>query len=1103
MMQPSLFDRRSEAVSALPDQAARDFALDPRNDVVLEASAGTGKTSVLVGRYVRLIDAGVAPRHLLAITFTRKAAAEMRGRVLAELRRRAGERTLSAPAARVLQDQLTELHISTIDAFCFSLLREFPLEAGVDPAFEVADDTDSARFVTEAVDVTLRAARALVPHDERVRLLLARLKPSVLRAALADLIDRRHVAVPAVAAFVRDRAAPERAADAAAAFADRLRGIVGSRHRSALMDDGPLGSPEFHWLLADLVQLDAGGEVDAARVHQIRRRLERYFLTRGGTPRKRLASSLGQDGFASPAARKRHEQAVQALAPLVLEGLAALQADVNGLLARGLQRVLAMAVDRYERLLDEHALLDFPGLLDRSVRLLSRQEEFARSRLKLQSRFHHVLIDEFQDTSRPQWRLMELLVDAWGEGEGVTDAPTSIFIVGDRKQSIYRFRQAEVTLLDEAARKISLLRPGRTVRQAISASFRAVPELLAFINALAESIQSGDPTDERFVFTDTDRFPIPAVAAGALRDGQPVLGIIAEASMPAAADAIAAEVKRLLATAVVRDRHGAPRPIRPEDIAILFRARTGHQYFEEALEARGIRTYVYKGLGFFDAPEVQDLQALLRFLAQPDSDLRAAELLRSRLVRVSDDALARLAPGLARAIRDPSFEAPPLDQIDAQLLCAVRAAVPAWLELGDRVTPSELVDRVLRDTAYAFEMRGRRQLQARENVKKLRGLIRRIESRGYATLGRLSAYFEALRVGDESHAVLAASGSVNLMTIHAAKGLEFPVVFVVNLHLAGKGPLPGVSVVDRGPGGRPEVAFGPSEATALEEQREREELRRLLYVAVTRARDRLYFSAEVDVDSGLKRSPRSLAGLLPANLAAVFGAAPLSSPSNRVSWETGQGRFEISVCRPSGDPSDLPRAERQLVSDELIGPLPPIATATRRRLVGASAVGRAAAGDGPASEPAALGADRLTGTLVHRLFQRRIDPACGLSVIADTVLALARPEELVDIVDRARLGAAAARLYVAMRDRPDVAGLLGSGTCLYELPVSFAPPDRSDCLIRSVIDCVVLTPDGGATVVEFKTGSPRASDAAQAEVYRRAVASALKNDRVTIRILYP
>ena len=156
-MQSNLFDGPDDATpdgAPLPDQAARNFASDPTQHVVLEASAGTGKTRVLVDRYVRLIRQGVAPRHILAVTFTRKAAAEMRERILEQLRPEASHAVLA------------EIQVATIDAFCFGLLREFPLEAGVDPGFEIADETEMARFATEALDVTMRIARGVVVRTQ-------------------------------------------------------------------------------------------------------------------------------------------------------------------------------------------------------------------------------------------------------------------------------------------------------------------------------------------------------------------------------------------------------------------------------------------------------------------------------------------------------------------------------------------------------------------------------------------------------------------------------------------------------------------------------------------------------------------------------------------------------------------------------------------------------------------------------------------------------------------------------------------------------------------------------------------------------------------------
>jgi ATP-dependent helicase/nuclease subunit A len=1107
MKRPSLFDLPAEEIVTTPDQAARDFAVDPANDVVLEASAGTGKTRVLVARYVRLIEAGVDPRHILAMTFTRKAAAEMRDRVLALLRRRAQEGALAPDRWRDLRDRIGDIQISTIDAFCFGLLREFPLEADVDPAFEIADETEMARFANEALDLTLRVARGLVTDDEHVRLLFARVKQPVLREAIGALLDRRHVALPAAADFVRRQTAAPTAAIAAQAFVNRLRDrLDGCADRSALINDGPLRSPEFAWLHGDLTALDdlaarLAGNGDApegpAQVQQLRRRLERYFLTKAGDPRRKLGSEFPPAQFVSADARRRHEQAVVALAPAIHETFERLDADINGLLARGLLRLLAIAADFYERLLEEHALLDFAGMLARSVRLLERQEEFARSRLKLQSRYHHVLVDEFQDTSRLQWRLVELLIDAWGEGEGIAESPTSIFVVGDRKQSIYRFRHAEVTLLDEAARKIGALRGRRTVRQAITASFRAVPELLAFVNTAAHEMQSTQDLDERFTYGEADRFDIPPVGPGAMRDGQPVLGVISSTSMAESAAAVAAEIDRLLGSGVVRDRTGTSRPVRPDDVAILFRARAGHRYFEEALEARGIRTYVYKGLGFFDAPEVQDLQALLRFLAQPESDLRAAEFLRSRFVRLSDTALTRLAPAFSKALLGPAPEelpdVPGLDDLDRDLLGHARLGVARWIDLTDRVPASELIDLILRESAYAFEMRGRRLEQARENVKKVRALVRRVENRGYATVGRLAEYFDTLRAGDESNAIVEAAGAVNLMTIHAAKGLEFPIVFVVNLHVGGRGRPGGFSVIDRGPDGKPEVAFNATAGTRLEELREAEELRRLFYVAMTRARDRLYLAAEVDTKGKLRRSARSLAALLPGSLAEIFTGAALPA-ADAVSWETPHGTFTFRVCRPGLIEVAGPvRAEG---SDPLpVRALEPEAQPIR-------AVTEPVPSDQSALARSVMTRERLAGTIVHRLMQRSLDPATDEASLRPLVPSLLRTTELVDVDDLEALTTDAVALYAGLSRQEGLAELLRSGRCHYEVPFSFEPPDRPGELVRGVIDCLVEAPDGRMTVIEFKTGGPRPEHQAQAEVYAKALANVLSAPKIHVRVVY-
>jgi ATP-dependent helicase/nuclease subunit A len=616
-------------------------------------------------------------------------------------------------------------------------------------------------------------------------------------------------------------------------------------------------------------------------------------------------------------------------------------------MSRGVWRIFAIAMQQYRHTLESHALLDFSGVLERAVQLLKDMDEFAESRLRLEARHRHVLVDEFQDTSHAQWELVRQLVKSWGEGFGAADdaIPPSIFIVGDRKQSIYGFRDADAAMVDEAAAFIDVLRPGGAPRQAITVSFRSAPQILAFVNDVFTAIVGGDPSAaarrDAFRYGDHDRFPVDvetvrlkpdatntdtvrlkpdatntdtvrlkpdatttgpdATATPGVDTPDPedrAVRFIAGDTVQAAADAVADEIVRLLSGTTVRDRTtGVAREAGAADMAILFRSRDSHRDFEAALDRRGVSTYVYKGLGFFDADEIQDVVALLRYLADPWSDLRAATLLRSRIVRLSDAAVARLGKASADAILsvDPRADLARLDDEDRRVLDLLRGAVPRWLGWVDRLAPSELLDAVLHETAYAFELRGPRRRQARENVKKLRGLIRRAQNRGYATLARIADHLERLAVGDESNAAIDAIDAVSLMTVHAAKGLEFPIVFVVNMGRGTGGARAPIRVTDDAAGDA-SVAIADYQSDADDDvtAREREETKRLLYVALTRARDRLFLSATVK-DGACRMGRGSLGEVLPASVRAMFitaaverGAAPavprlVSPPAVQVS----------------------------------------------------------------------------------------------------------------------------------------------------------------------------------------------------------------------------
>jgi len=892
----------------VPDAEARRSAVDPSQNIVLEASAGTGKTRVLVERYVNLVRAGIEPDHILAITFTRKAAAEMRQRIIERLKDASRLSELDAARWRDVKERLGDIAVSTIDAFCLSLLREFPLEANVDPGFDLADDTEIPRLVDAALDQALRICRAIAKDDEDVALVFAQLGERRLRSGIAALLDRRLVAPHALRRFLQKGPRELTAAGACEAAAARLRDVfAGVRDGlDRFLDDGPRRHRQFAMLAGDLRALTRSPErlalqkpsakAGALQTHAFRNfvdRLRAYFLTQEGKPR---SEKFAGTGFTSADcdtedAWRRHRASAAQVAPAVAEAIKAFRRDLNAVMARGVWRIFAVALRQYRQTLDAHALLDFSGVLERAVELLKDMDEFAESRLRLESRHRHVLVDEFQDTSRAQWELVRQLVRSWGEGFGAAadSLPPSIFIVGDRKQSIYGFRDADAAIVDEAAAFIQTLRPEGSPRRAITVSFRSDPAILAFVNDVFAEIACGDARRDGFRYDERDRFPINIDTAtgcdrfpidtdlGSVRlQPDHAVQFIAGETVRDCADRTAVEIVRLLAGTSVRDKtSGIRRDARPADIAILFRSRDSHREFESALERRDIPTYVYKGLGFFDADEIQDVVALLRYLADPLSDLRAAALLRSRVVRLSDAAVAALGDAPADAIlgTTPPLAESLLGDEDRRVLDLVRRSVPRWLAWVDRLSPAELVDAVLGEAAYAYELRGARRRQARENLKKLRAMIRRAQNRGYATLARIAEHLERLAVGDESNAAIDACDAVSLMTVHAAKGLEFPIVFVVNMGRGTGGVRAPIRVSDAADEASVAIADYQSEADEDARARDREETKRLLYVALTRARDRLYLSATV-AGGVCRTGPGSLGEVLPASIKArLTGAA--------------------------------------------------------------------------------------------------------------------------------------------------------------------------------------------------------------------------------------
>ncbi|PYR65262.1 MAG: hypothetical protein DMF88_20455, partial [Acidobacteria bacterium] len=409
-----------------------------------------------------------------------------------------------------------------------------------------------------------------------------------------------------------------------------------------------------------------------------------------------------------------------------------------------------------------------------------------------------------------------------------------------------------------------------------------------------------------------------------------------------------------------------------------------------------------------------------------------------------------------------------------------------WRGLVDRMPPAELLDLVLAESAYFVEMRGPRLPQARENLKKIRALIRRIQNRGYATLGRIAAHLDRLAVGDESNAVIDALDAVNLMTVHASKGLEFPVVFVVNLARGTGNFRDPIRVVAGAGGDEVSVAAGDFRSDADEDAvaRDKEETKRLLYVALTRARDRLYLGSVLK-EGRLQPGRGSLAEVLPPSLIDLFAG-------NAAEWLASSGtihRFHRCEPRTSEPPTlEPPNPEPPITVMPLIDQAP-------ARLSVASAI---AAATEMRAHAAPL-SDRLIGTLVHRLLQR-VGFTHSTDTIRDIALRLVRDAEIDESEGVDGVVDAAVAAYASICARADVRELYAAGRTLHEVPFTTAIDGR---IVRGTVDCLIETASDRFTLLEFKTGRPRPEHRAQLEIYVQAMRQAFPAVTVDARLVYP
>ncbi|MGH7780758.1 MAG: UvrD-helicase domain-containing protein [Candidatus Binataceae bacterium] len=845
----------AKIAGTIADQAARDaIASDLEATIVVEAAAGTGKTTALVSRIVAVIASGRGTlAHIVAVTFTEKAAGELKLRLRAEIERARNDDSLDQESRDRLGGALRELEqasIGTIHSFCADLLRERPVEARVDPMFEVAAEDTSGAILELAFARWFESA--LASPGEGMRRLLRRRESvnrdgprAIARRAAEELLAWRDF----TARWERFPFERDREIDAIVTEVTAL---------ASLARDGEPGD----WLAKSLEEI-ARPVIEAMRLEAVRGRdhdaLEAVLLTIGGGRR------WDWKGFGGGMGGVERETIFQRRAEL-RDRIARMRRDAGANLAPVLREELWPIIDIYDSIKRREGQLDFLDLL-LVARNLVRDNPVVRA--ELQSRFTHIFIDEFQDTDPLQAEILLLLAaddPATHDWRAARPIPGKLFIVGDPKQSIYRFRRADVALYQEV--KQSLIAAGARLLF-LAVSFRATPELHAMINAAFAPLMAAEsPTQPAYApLTPVREDPAaqPSIVALPVPDPYGDYGRVTdwqiEQSLPEAIAAFAAwMIKESGWTVTEREAPERRVAIAPRHICILFRRLSSYgrdvtRPYLRALEARHLPHVLVKGGSFNDREEVTSVRNLLAAIERPDDELAVFATLRGVFFSLGDDLLLeyREAAGGFSLWRHPpqGHTAQDASGRFRAMLSAREIILELHRERNRRPIAQTLARALAQTRAHAGVAIWPTGDQALANIMRLMDQARRYEARSRPTSFRgFVDELEARAERDEpSETPLAEEGTegVRIMTVHRAKGLEFPIVILADITCNETAGEP-ARFIDpaRGLAALRIAGCAPNELLEHQEEEHRrdvEEAIRLLYVATTRARDLLIVPA--------------------------------------------------------------------------------------------------------------------------------------------------------------------------------------------------------------------------------------------------------------------
>ena len=852
-------------------------AHDLNRHISVTAGAGSGKTAVLVHRYLKiLLETDLPPNQVVAITFTEKAAVELKQRIVNEVNARLAEEPNNTKLGKIKAGMLSA-QISTIHAFCSRILREFPVEAGVDPGFSMLQGIQQQLALSNTIESTLREIANRPDENEiRVKLidLLRIFGKSRLEAHVSELVNQREVV-------------------------EQLKRILYCRTDSVVLD---------YW--HNHVQLQLSQSLkNQFPIEDWRRCLNKVLAIARGKKNSQIVRGLA----ASIQPNMEVQEAVASLteiAPLIVTqkgtiskrdflgsgvDTSAIEEEIDFLVRAAnyfrsfpvftdddklLIRVTRLLIDVYDEV--QHAYeqhkrqagqLDFDDLQIKVRDLLQQEHSICE---ELAKRYPYIMVDEYQDTDQLQYEILKPLVSDFRSG--------NLFIVGDQNQSIYRFRGAEVEVFDRTRKEITgyqseltedftwegqILEPSDSERLGelrLPENFRLLRNLVGFINLIFEEIMGG--------WNEFDVKYEPLIQ-GRITDQPGDVELLIDTNEQAEHDSqsvtqenklIVRHIQHLIETGetVCKDEGDGekPQPIRYSDIAILIRSRTPLPEIESALLKAGIPYKITGGIGFYQQQEIYDIGNYLQFLLDCKNDVALAGVLRAPFFGVSDVELYEIAQHSSSASFWQKVQdyVPQTDQSSISPIGYAVQILRNHLEICHRIPPSELIRKIVNDTGMVGVLPvGRSGEQRWANYEKLLGIAREFERSEIIDLHDFVERLDLLIEKEEREGQATTQlteNAVQIMTIHAAKGLEFPVVILPHLDrratrydqepfiddLLGIGFTPA----------NPDKNYEQSDPGATQLMRERvnrkrmAEEKRLFYVAATRARDRLILSGTLN-----------------------------------------------------------------------------------------------------------------------------------------------------------------------------------------------------------------------------------------------------------------